>query len=60
VLFSIFDKEFIKKNIFETQLSKWLHEAFDLVSELDYSELSKYHTIVLMKYIKMLKFFLNK
>lgn len=33
---ALFDKEFIKKGIFTTDFSRWLHKAFDLRQEADY------------------------
>jgi len=36
---TIFDREFVKKGIFEQELSKWLHEAFDLRQRADYTEM---------------------
>ncbi len=34
---SLFDKEFVKRGIFAKDLSRWLHEAFDLRQISDYS-----------------------
>lgn len=36
---SIFDKEYVKKGLFDKTLSKWLHEAFDLRQRADYTEM---------------------
>lgn len=36
---SIFDKEYVKKEIFSRDMSKWLHEAFDLRQRADYTEM---------------------
>ena len=36
---SIFDKEYVKKEIFDRSMSKWLHEAFDLRQRADYTEM---------------------
>lgn len=35
---SLFDKEFIKKGIFDNELSKTLHRAFELRQKGDYME----------------------
>jgi len=34
---SLFDKEFVKRDVFAKDLSWWLHEAFDLRQLSDYS-----------------------
>ena len=34
-----FDREFIKKGVFDRELSAWLHEAFDLRQRADYREM---------------------
>jgi uncharacterized protein (UPF0332 family) len=36
VIISLFDKEFVKKGIFEKDLSKDLHKAFELRQTIDY------------------------
>lgn len=36
---SVFDREYIKKGIFDKNLSKWLHESFDLRQRADYTEM---------------------
>ncbi len=36
---SVFDREYIKTGVFDTRLSKWIHEAFDLRQRVDYTEL---------------------
>ena len=36
---SCFDKEFVKKGLFDKNLSRWLHEAFDLRQRADYTEM---------------------
>lgn len=36
---SIFDKEYVKKGIFPHEMSKWLHESFDLRQRADYTEM---------------------
>jgi uncharacterized protein (UPF0332 family) len=36
---SIFDREYVKKGIFPRELSKWLHESFDLRQRADYTEM---------------------
>ena len=36
---SIFDKEFVKTEIFQKEFSLWLHEAFDLRQRADYREM---------------------
>lgn len=36
---SIFDREFVKKGIFDKDLSRWFHEAFDLRQRADYTEM---------------------
>lgn len=36
---SIFNKEFVKKGIFDKELSRWLQEAFDLRQRADYKEM---------------------
>lgn len=33
---ALFDKEFIRKGIFTSDFSRWLHKAFDLRQEADY------------------------
>ena len=32
----LFDREFVKKNIFSKDFSRWLHRAFDLRQRCDY------------------------
>ncbi|RLB33320.1 MAG: DNA-binding protein, partial [Deltaproteobacteria bacterium] len=34
---SLFDKDYIKKGIFPKELSRWLHDAFDLRQRSDYA-----------------------
>ena len=34
---SIFDKEFVKTGMFTKELSRWLHNAFDLRQRSDYA-----------------------
>lgn len=36
---SIFNREFVKKNIFDREFSQWLQEAFDLRQRADYREM---------------------
>ena len=36
---SLFDKEFIKINVFDVEFSRWLHEAFELRQRADYREM---------------------
>lgn len=36
---SVFNREFVKKGIFDKELSSWLQEAFDLRQRADYREL---------------------
>jgi len=36
---SAFDREFVKKDLFEKEMSLWLHEAFDLRQRSDYREM---------------------
>ncbi|HPS59420.1 MAG TPA: HEPN domain-containing protein [Spirochaetota bacterium] len=36
---SIFDKEYVKKGVFPREMSKWLHESFDLRQRADYTEM---------------------
>lgn len=36
---AIFNREFVKKNIFDREFSLWLQEAFDLRQRADYREL---------------------
>ena len=36
---AIFNREFVKKNIFDRDFSRWLQEAFDLRQRGDYREL---------------------
>lgn len=36
---SLFNREFVKKGIFDKEFSRWLQEAFDLRQEADYREL---------------------
>jgi uncharacterized protein (UPF0332 family) len=38
---ALFDKDFVKKGIFEKDYSRWLHDAFDLRQRSDYA--SEYH-----------------
>jgi len=33
----LFDKEFVKKGMFEREFSRWLHDAFDLRQRSDYA-----------------------
>lgn len=33
---SLFDREFVKTGIFPKELSRWLHDAFDLRQRMDY------------------------
>ena len=35
----IFNREFVKKGIFDKELSRWLQEAFDLRQRADYREM---------------------
>ena len=35
----MFNREFVKKGIFDKDLSRWLQEAFDLRQRADYREL---------------------
>jgi uncharacterized protein (UPF0332 family) len=41
-IISLFDKEFIKPEIFKKDFSRWLHEAFDLRQIADYSAQSSF------------------
>ena len=34
---SLFDKEYVKTGVFPKELSRWLHEAFDLRQRSDYA-----------------------
>jgi len=34
---SLFDKDYVKKGIFPKELSRWLHDAFDLRQRSDYA-----------------------
>ena len=34
---SLFDREYVKTGVFSKELSKWLHEAFDLRQRSDYA-----------------------
>jgi len=36
---SIFDREYVKKELFTREMSKWLHESFDLRQRADYTEM---------------------
>jgi uncharacterized protein (UPF0332 family) len=36
---SLFDAEFVKNGVFDRDLSRWLHEAFDLRQRADYREM---------------------
>jgi uncharacterized protein (UPF0332 family) len=36
---SVFNREFVKKGLFDKELSLWLQEAFDLRQRADYREL---------------------
>jgi uncharacterized protein (UPF0332 family) len=36
---SLFDTEFVKKNLYDRQFSKWLHELFDLRQGADYGDM---------------------
>ena len=36
---AIFNREFVKKNIFNREFSRWLQEAFDLRQRADYREM---------------------
>ena len=36
---SLFNREFVKKNIFDKEFSRWLQEAFDLRQRADYREM---------------------
>ncbi len=36
---SIFDREYVKKGVFSREMSKWLHESFDLRQRADYTEM---------------------
>ena len=36
---SVFNREFVKKGVFDKELSSWLQEAFDLRQRADYREL---------------------
>jgi uncharacterized protein (UPF0332 family) len=36
---SIFDREYVKKELFPREMSKWLHESFDLRQRADYTEM---------------------
>ena len=36
---AIFNREFVKNNIFDREFSRWLQEAFDLRQRADYREL---------------------
>lgn len=38
-IISIFDREYIKTEIFSRDMSRWLHEAFDLRQRADYTEM---------------------
>ncbi|MDI6793454.1 MAG: HEPN domain-containing protein [bacterium] len=36
---ALFDREFVKKGIFDKDFSRWMHEAFDLRQRADYREM---------------------
>jgi uncharacterized protein (UPF0332 family) len=36
---ALFNREFVKNNIFDKELSRWLQEAFDLRQRADYREM---------------------
>ena len=36
---AVFNREFIKNNIFDKEFSRWLQEAFDLRQRADYREM---------------------
>lgn len=36
---SLFDREFVKKDLLDKNFSRWLHEAFDLRQRVDYREM---------------------
>ena len=36
---AIFNREFVKNNIFDREFSRWLQEAFDLRQRADYREM---------------------
>ena len=36
---SLFDREFVKKQLLDKKFSRWLHEAFDLRQRADYREM---------------------
>ena len=36
---SLFDREFVKKELLDKKFSRWLHEAFDLRQRADYREM---------------------
>ncbi len=38
-IISLFDQYYVKKGIFQKELSKWMHEAFDLRQRSDYQEM---------------------
>jgi len=38
---SVFNREFVKRGIFDKEFSRWLQEAFDLRQRADYRELFK-------------------
>lgn len=36
---SIFDRDYVKKGVFSRDMSRWLHESFDLRQRADYTEM---------------------
>ena len=36
---SIFDRDFVRTGVFNTELSYWLHEAFEMRLDADYAEM---------------------
>jgi uncharacterized protein (UPF0332 family) len=40
-MISLFDREFVKKGLFDQRFSKWLHALFDLRQDADYGDMSK-------------------
>lgn len=36
---SIFDRDYVKKGVFTLEMSKWIHESFDLRQRADYTEM---------------------
>lgn len=49
---AIFDEQFVKQNIFPKEMSRMLHQAFEMRQEGDYSDASK---ITIEKAIKVLE-----